>query len=636
MKKTMKILSNVFGGFFLLCALIMLFENSINGYASCIILLTLSFMMFPTFELFCKLINKQFSLGRKIALGLGTLFFPIMGISTVETPAMDDLYGVVGVIIIYWIIMIVTNKKVYVDKNEKCILKESDKQDIFHKFYNKKIEKHNAKVKAMIECEQKIRNNFINLDVITMHAIANMVSETKEKHKSIFNDDMPEINMSDLVMSFCKDIQCIENEYELNNLYTSKYYINKINRECPQLSNYIKVKIRKSLNSQNKSRYTEVYNNYLKIFMEAMDTYVGIKFYRNVSSNSDELEKYKDYGVDESVDYTYRSCFIYLIDLLATCTCIAKMIFIEKKVSQLDHEHEFYKIINNMVNEIKDNDIIIKKSRPVYDEFYKSDLGFINDELHYGIAITIIANKINDKSFSKKDETILDIGKEKINDLSTFDNVMKKWINAIADKYRTLDVERYIIFKTINTIELKNFDLYFKSISNVNEYARIYYFNVEHNNKASDKDRYLNGDFEKEKKELSGKYSLNNITTGTQFELYLVNLFKDLGYKVKHNGKAGDQGCDLIVKKDDYIYAIQAKYYTGKLSNTPVQEIAGSLKYYNANQGVVVTNSSFTPGAEELAKANNVILVDGRDLKKLIDYVFEDNHEEDILKKFEK
>lgn len=636
MKKTMKILSNVFGGFFLLCALIMLFENSINGYASCIILLTLSFMMFPTFELFCKLINKQFSLGRKIALGLGTLFFPIMGISTVETPAMDDLYGVVGVIIIYWIIMIVTNKKVYVDKNEKCILKESDKQDIFHKFYNKKIEKHNAKVKAMIECEQKIRNNFINLDVITMHAIANMVSETKEKHKSIFNDDMPEINMSDLVMSFCKDIQCIENEYELNNLYTSKYYINKINRECPQLSNYIKVKIRKSLNSQNKSRYTEVYNNYLKIFMEAMDTYVGIKFYRNVSSNSDELEKYKDYGVDESVDYTYRSCFIYLIDLLATCTCIAKMIFIEKKVSQLDHEHEFYKIISNMVNEIKDNDIIIKKSRPIYDEFYKSDLGFINDELHYGIAITIIANKINDKSFSKKDETILDIGKEKINDLFAFDNVMKKWINAIADKYRTLDVERYIIFKTINTIELKNFDLYFKSLSNVNEYAKIYYFNVEHNNKVSDKDRYLNGDFEKEKKELSGKYSLNNITTGTQFELYLVNLFKDLGYKVKHNGKAGDQGCDLIVKKDDYIYAIQAKYYTGKLSNTPVQEIAGSLKYYNANQGVVVTNSSFTPGAEELAKANNVILVDGRDLKKLIDYVFEDNHEEDILKKFEK
>ena len=614
----------------------MLFENSINGYASCIILLTLSFMMFPTFELFCKLINKQFSLVRKIALGLGTLFFPIMGISSVETPAMDDLYGVVGVIIIYWVIMIVTNKKVYVDKNAKCILKESDKQDIFHKFYNKKIEKHNAKVKAIIESEQKIKNDFINLDVITMHAIANMVSETKEKHKSIFNEDMPEINMSDLVMSFCKDIQGIENEYDLNNLYTSKYYINKTNRECSQLSNYIKTKIRKSLNSQNRSRYIEVYNNYLKIFMETMDTYVGIKFYRNVSSNSEELEKYKDYGVDDSVDYTYRSCFIYLIDLLATCTCIAKMIFIEKKVSQLDHEHEFYKIINNMINEIKDNDIIIKKSRPIYDEFYKSDLGFINDELHYGIAITIIANKINDKSFSKKDETILDIGKEKVNDLSTFDNVMKKWIKDIADKYRTLDVERYIIFKTINTIELKNFDLYFKSLSNVNKYAKVYYFNVEHNNKASDKDRYLSGDFEKEKKELSGKYSLNNITTGTQFELYLVNLFKDLGYKVKHNGKAGDQGCDLIVKKDDYIYAIQAKYYTGKLSNTPVQEIAGSLKYYNANQGVVVTNSSFTPGAEELAKANNVILIDGKDLKKLIDYVFEDNHEEDILKKFEK
>ena len=238
-------------------------------------------------------------------------------------------------------------------------------------------------------------------------------------------------------------------------------------------------------------------------------------------------------------------------------------------------------------------------------------------------------------NLSTEDKNILELSNTKINDFSNYNNIIEKWINSVSKDYRNLDFQKYIIFKTLNTIDISNFDLYFKALSKTKEYTKLYYTSVEHNNKVTDKERYLNGDFEKEKLELSGKYTLNNITTGTQFELYLVNLFNDLGYKTKHNGKAGDQGCDLIVKKDDYVYAIQAKYYTGKLSNTPVQEIIGSLKYYNANQGVVITNSSFTPGAKELAKANNVILIDGVGLKKLADYIFEDNLNKDILKDFE-
>ena len=533
--------------------------------------------------------------------------------------------------------MFVTNKKVFIDNNSNDYMKVSEKDDFFHRFYNKRAEKHNAQVRAILEYEQEIRNSFTHLDVLTMNAIAKMISENKDRHNIIFNQDMPEVDISSLIMSFCKDSQRIEHEYDLDNLYTNQYYINKINKNCLQLSNYIKSKIKETLPSQNRSNYISIYNEYINIILDAMNTYTQIKFYRTITSNQGgELAKYKDYGFNDNVDYRYKDCFIYLIDTLTTCTCIAKMLFIERKVATLNNDNEFYKIISNMTTEIKDVNMIIKKSRPIYDEFYKSNLGFINDELNYSIAITIITNKINNKSFSKKDETILDINDNKINDFETYDFEIKKWINVVADKYRSFDIDIYIVFKTINSIELANFDLLFKSLSMVNEYSKMYYFKVEHNNKATDRERYLSGDFEKEKKELSGKYSLNNITTGTQFELYLVNLFNDLGYKVRHNGKSGDQGCDLILKKEDYIYAVQAKYYTGKLSNTPVQEIAGALKYYNANYGVVITNSSFTPGAEELAKANNVILIDGKDLKKLTDYAFEDNHEEDVLKNFEK
>ena len=72
------------------------------------------------------------------------------------------------------------------------------------------------------------------------------------------------------------------------------------------------------------------------------------------------------------------------------------------------------------------------------------------------------------------------------------------------------------------------------------------------------------------------------------------------------------------------------------MSNKPIQEVVGSLKYYNANQGVVVTNSEFTKGAQELAKANQVILIDGEALNDLINSVSNVNTKVDILKQFEK
>ena len=635
--KVINIIKNVFGGFFIFCSLIFLSQKDIAGYVNCSIFIALAILLLPSFNFICRLTNKDFSAGRKWALGLGTFFFPIMGVSTQETPVMDDLYTAIGVIVVYWIILFATNKKQYIDINANRILKESNKTDFISKFYNKRIQEHNKKVQAVMKYESEIKKSFTTLDVISTHAIAKMITETNERSKSVFNQDMPVLNISDIVMSICKDTQRFDSEYDFDNLFTKQYFINKANKDCSVLTNYIKNKIRASLNSQNKNNYLNLYNNYLNILFEQMPMFMNIKFYGAVSSTqAEELEKYKDYGVADSISYQYRDCLIYLIDLLVTCASISKLLFIERQVNKVNKENEFYKFIYNMTKEIKDNDVIITKSRPIYDEFYKSSLGFISDDLNYGIAVTIIANRINEKEFSKKDESILDINDDKALNFDEYNYIMNNWIRVVADKYRNLDIDRYIIFKAINSIDLNNFDLYFKALAKVNDYSRIYYYNVEHNNKVTDKDRYLNGDFEKEKKELSGKYSLNNITTGTQFELYLVNLFKDLGYKVKHNGKAGDQGCDLIVKKDDYIYAIQAKYYTGKLSNTPVQEIAGSLKYYNANQGVVVTNSSFTPGAEELAKANNVILIDGKDLKKLINYTFEEEHEEDVLKNFEK
>ena len=632
--KLKKILSFIFGSIMLFFSLILFSTREVSGCFQAVSFLFLALLIFPTFKFICKLVNKDFSLGRKIALGIGTFMAPSLLFSSEEV-IMGHISALIFALIMFWVIMFATNKKQYIDVDERKILEKSKKTDVFHKLYNYIIEKRNAKVIAMLKYEEEIKKNFVDLDIMTVHAIAKMIGETNERQNTIFVQDMPNIRISDLIMAFCKDSQKIENEYELNILYTREYYKKIINKYCPELVKYIKDKIRESLPYQNKNRYVEFYNEYLNIFMSTMDSFASLKFYRTISSYGEEYDIDKNFDL-ESVDYRFKDAFMYLVDLLSTCTCISKMIFVERKVKKLNFKNEFYKIVSNMAKEINDVDLIIKKTRPIYDEFYKSELGFIDDELLYGIAIAKLSNRINNKPLSEKDENIVKISNKKYNNFEEFDVHMEKWICEISDKNRNLEINKYVIYKTTNSIDLKNFDLYFEALGKTNEYIKLYFVNVEHNNKKTDKDRYLKGNFGKEKEELSGKYSLNNITTGTQFELYLVNLFKDLGYKTKHNGKSGDQGADLILKKDNYVYAVQAKYYTGKLSNTPVQEITGALKYYNANQGVVVTNSSFTSGAKELAKANNIILIDGKDLKKLTDYAFDDNHEEDILKKFEK
>ena len=630
--KIRKILSYIFGTIMLLLGIILLFTKDVESIMAGISFLMLAILIYPLFNYICKLCNKNFSVGRKVALGIGTFFVAPFLFSSEEI-TYSHIFTYIVVVLIYWIVVFATNKQQFIDVENKKIEEESAKTDIFHKFYNSIIRKRNAKVLAAIEYENKIKENFYDLDIMTIHAIAKMIGETREKHRSVFNTDMPEVNISELVMAFCKDSQKMEDEHELNNLYSDTYYINNINKYCSELSTYIKFRIRETLPSQNRSKYIEFYNRYINIFMESMPSISSLKFYKTISKHGDDSSVS---SLFENLDYRFKDSFRYLIDVLATCTSISKMIFVERKVKQLNENSEFYKIVYNMAKEIKDIDIIINKSRPVYDEFYKSTLGFINDELLYGIAIAIMTNRINHKDISKKDEEIVNIQDERITNLSVLDNHMREWISNVAENHRSLEIDRYILYKITNTIDITNFDLLLNSLGRTNEYANLYYGHVEHNNKVSDKDRYLKGNFEKEKIELSGKYSLNNITTGTQFELYLVNLFKDLGYKAKHNGKSGDQGADLILKKGDYVYAVQAKYYTGKLSNTPVQEITGALKFYNANQGVVITNSEFTPGAEDLAKANNVILIDCKDLKKLADYTFEEYHSEDVLKKFEK
>lgn len=102
--------------------------------------------------------------------------------------------------------------------------------------------------------------------------------------------------------------------------------------------------------------------------------------------------------------------------------------------------------------------------------------------------------------------------------------------------------------------------------------------------------------------------------TGVEFEIYLYYKLKKMGYKVKMTPVSGDYGADLILKKRKEKIVVQAKRYRKDVGIAAVQEVIGSIAYYNADRGMVITNSFFTTNAINLAIANDIILWDRRAL----------------------
>lgn len=115
--------------------------------------------------------------------------------------------------------------------------------------------------------------------------------------------------------------------------------------------------------------------------------------------------------------------------------------------------------------------------------------------------------------------------------------------------------------------------------------------------------------------------------TGFEFEKYLLYLFKKAGYKANKTRYVGDYGADLVLTnlQNRKKIVVQAKRFKRNVGIKAVQEVVGSIKHYNADEGWVVTNSNFTKPAIELAKSNKVRLINRRELVKLINKVSKSN-----------
>ena len=111
----------------------------------------------------------------------------------------------------------------------------------------------------------------------------------------------------------------------------------------------------------------------------------------------------------------------------------------------------------------------------------------------------------------------------------------------------------------------------------------------------------------------------------SSFERYVGVVFKIAGFEIKHIGGSGDMGVDLIASKGDIRKAIQVKRYDRDSNTVGVkafQEVHAGKEMHDCDEAAVITTSSFTNAAKEMAKKLRIEALDGNDFKKYVEDVF--------------
>ena len=104
---------------------------------------------------------------------------------------------------------------------------------------------------------------------------------------------------------------------------------------------------------------------------------------------------------------------------------------------------------------------------------------------------------------------------------------------------------------------------------------------------------------------------IDDITDGHDFELFVVNLLKENGFKnIKTTPKTGDYGADVLASLDGEKYAVQCKLYSKSVGIKAVQEIFAAMQYYECDVAAVATNNKFSKNAVNLADSTGVLLWD--------------------------
>jgi HJR/Mrr/RecB family endonuclease len=116
----------------------------------------------------------------------------------------------------------------------------------------------------------------------------------------------------------------------------------------------------------------------------------------------------------------------------------------------------------------------------------------------------------------------------------------------------------------------------------------------------------------------SGMPELDGLS-GEAFESRISGLLRSLGYKTEITKATEDAGGDIIALRRQKTTVVHTKHQAAEVGVEAIQKAIASRQHYEASSALVVTNSTFTPQARELASRAGVDLWDRAALTKRLE-----------------
>ena len=115
--------------------------------------------------------------------------------------------------------------------------------------------------------------------------------------------------------------------------------------------------------------------------------------------------------------------------------------------------------------------------------------------------------------------------------------------------------------------------------------------------------------------------------SGIEFEREMGTLCSHFGYIVESTPRSGDQGIDLILRKNGETTLVQCKSRKSPVGPAVARELLGSLVAFpgGADKAILACTGGFTKGVYEFVRDQPIQLIDASDLVTLSESVYVPN-----------
>ena len=111
-------------------------------------------------------------------------------------------------------------------------------------------------------------------------------------------------------------------------------------------------------------------------------------------------------------------------------------------------------------------------------------------------------------------------------------------------------------------------------------------------------------------------------TDGFEFEHWVAENLNQFGWDAKATSGSGDQGIDVIAKKNGKTVGLQCKLFSSPVGNKAVQEAHAGKAFHQMDVVGVISNASYTKSAKALATDTGVKLLSHHDIPNLYEKMF--------------